>query len=158
APSSRSARSTDLVKSPRQRQVHAELARVVREHAGRLTASLERVLGDFAAAEDVVADAVETALRRWPDEGIPARPDASLLTGAARRGIGVRRRRAVPRDKLARLAWPPAGAPDDRMKLVLTCCHPALPRTSQIALTLRTVCGLTTAQIAAAFLVPESAA
>ncbi|MDA8370238.1 MAG: sigma factor-like helix-turn-helix DNA-binding protein [Nocardiopsaceae bacterium] len=143
--------------SPQHRQVHAELARVVREHAGRLTASLVRVLGDFAAAEDVVADAVETALRRWPDEGIPARPDAWLLTVARRRGIDVLRRRAVHRDKLARLAWPPAGAPDDRLKLVFTCCHPALPRTSQIALTLRTVCGLTTAQIAAAFLVPESA-
>ncbi|MGH3241273.1 MAG: sigma factor, partial [Spirillospora sp.] len=61
-------------------QVRAELARVVREHTGRLTACLVRVLGDFAAAEDVVQDAVETALRRWPDDGVPDHPDAWLLT------------------------------------------------------------------------------
>jgi RNA polymerase sigma-70 factor (ECF subfamily) len=137
-------------------EVDAELARVVREHAGRLTACLVRVLGDFAAAEDVVQDAVETALRRWPDEGVPDHPDAWLLTAARRRGVDVLRRQAVYRDKLARLTWPVPAEPDDRLKLVFTCCHPALPRAAQIALTLRTVCGLTTAQIAAAFLVPEA--
>ncbi|GAA0238687.1 sigma factor [Actinomadura nitritigenes] len=134
-----------------------ELARVVREHAGRLTACLVRVLGDFAAAEDVVADAVETALRRWPAEGVPDHPDAWLLTVARRRGIDVLRRQANYRDKLARLRWPPQPDPDDRLKLIFTCCHPALPREAQIALTLRTVCGLTTAQIAAALVVGESA-
>ncbi|MFC9977503.1 RNA polymerase sigma factor [Spirillospora sp. NPDC127200] len=138
------------------RQVHAELARVVREHAGRLTACLVRVLGDFAAAEDVVQDAVETALRRWPVDGVPDHPDAWLLTTARRRGLDVLRRQAAYRDKLAQLSWPVRAEPDDRLKLVFTCCHPALPRTAQIALTLRTVCGLTTGQIAAAFLVPES--
>ncbi|MFB4303116.1 RNA polymerase sigma factor [Actinomadura sp. NTSP31] len=137
--------------------VHGELARVVREHAGRLTACLVRVLGDFAAAEDVVADAVETALRRWPAEGVPDHPDAWLLTVARRRGIDVLRRQAVYRDKLAELRWPPQPDPQDRLKLVFTCCHPALPRQAQIALTLRTVCGLTTAQIAAALVVGESA-
>ncbi|MFC5747329.1 RNA polymerase sigma factor [Actinomadura rugatobispora] len=137
-------------------EAHAELARVVREHAGRLTACLVRVLGDFAAAEDVVADAVETALRRWPAEGVPEHPDAWLLTVARHRGIDVLRRQAAHRDKLARLRWPPRPDPDDRLKLIFTCCHPALPRSAQIALTLRTVCGLTTAQIAAAFVVPES--
>ncbi|GAA3956001.1 RNA polymerase sigma factor [Actinomadura viridis] len=141
---------------PPRHRAHAELARVVREHTGRLTACLVRVLGDFAAAEDVVADAVETALRRWPAEGIPAHPDAWLLTVARRRGVDVLRRQALHRDRLARLAWPVPSEPDDRLKLVFTCCHPALPRTAQIALTLRTVCGLTTAQIAAAFLVPEA--
>ncbi|TDD63744.1 RNA polymerase sigma factor [Actinomadura rubrisoli] len=135
---------------------HAELARVVREHAGRLTACLVRVLGDFAAAEDVVQDAVETALRRWPDEGVPDHPDAWLLTVARRRGLDVLRRQAVYRDKLARLSSPVHAEPDDRLKLIFTCCHPALPREARIALTLRTVCGLTTAQIAAAFLVPET--
>ncbi|MFI0366767.1 RNA polymerase sigma factor [Actinomadura sp. 1N219] len=136
-------------------QVHAELARVVREHAGRLTACLVRVLGDFAAAEDVVQDAVETALRRWPDDGVPDHPDAWLLTVARRRGLDVLRRQELYRDKLARMRWPAPAEPDDRLKLIFTCCHPALPRAAQIALTLRAVCGLTTAQIAAAFLVPE---
>ncbi|RFS86090.1 sigma-70 family RNA polymerase sigma factor [Actinomadura spongiicola] len=136
-------------------EAHAELARVVREHAGRLTACLVRVLGDFAAAEDVVQDAVETALRRWPDEGVPDHPDAWLLTVARRRGLDVLRRRELHREKLARLRWPVHSEPDDRLKLIFTCCHPTLPRAAQVALTLRAVCGLTTAQIAAAFLVPE---
>ncbi|GAA2639682.1 DUF6596 domain-containing protein [Actinomadura fulvescens] len=140
----------------RHEEVHAELARVVREHAGRLTACLVRVLGDFAAAEDVVQDAIEIALQRWPADGIPDHPDAWLLTTARRRGVDVLRRQKLYRDKLAQLTWPVPAEPDDRLKLVFTCCHPALPRTAQIALTLRTVCGLTTAQIAAAFLVPEA--
>ncbi|CNG37515.1 RNA polymerase sigma-70 factor%2C ECF subfamily [Mycobacterium tuberculosis] len=137
-------------------RVHAELTRVLREHAGRLTASLIRTLGDFSAAEDVMQDAVETALKRWPAEGIPDHPDAWLLTTARRRGIDLLRRRANYREKLARLQWPVPGEPDDRLKLVFTCCHPALPVPAQVALTLRTVCGLTTGQIAAAFLVPEA--
>jgi RNA polymerase sigma-70 factor (ECF subfamily) len=136
--------------------VHAELARVLREHAGRLTACLIRTLGDFAAAEDVMQDAVETALRRWPDEGVPEHPDAWLLTTARRRGIDLLRRQAAYRDKLARLQWPVPSEPDDRLKLIFICCHPALPVPAQVALTLRTVCGLTTGQIAAAFLVPEA--
>ncbi|MBC3193072.1 sigma-70 family RNA polymerase sigma factor [Pseudonocardia sp. C8] len=135
---------------------HDELARVVREHAGRLAASLVHLLGDFAAAEDLVQDAVEAALRRWPTEGIPERPDAWLFTVARRRGLDVLRRQTRYRDKLAQLQWPVPGEPDDRLRLVFTCCHPALPRQAQIALTLRVVCGLTTGQIAAAFLVPET--
>jgi RNA polymerase sigma-70 factor (ECF subfamily) len=133
-----------------------ELARVVREHAGRLAASLMSLLGDFAAAEDLVQDAVETALRRWPAEGIPERPDAWLFTVAKRRGLDVLRRQENYRTKLSQLQWPVRPAPDDRLRLIFTCCHPALPREAQIALTLRVVCGLTTAQIAAAFLVPET--
>ncbi|MFE9107765.1 RNA polymerase sigma factor [Actinomadura geliboluensis] len=136
--------------------VNAELTRVLREHAGRLTASLIRTLGDFSAAEDVMQDALETALKRWPAEGIPEHPDAWLLTTARRRGIDLLRRQANYREKLARLQWPVPGEPDDRLKLVFTCCHPALPVPAQVALTLRTVCGLTTGQIAAAFLVPET--
>ncbi|MFI7617534.1 RNA polymerase sigma factor [Nonomuraea terrae] len=132
------------------------LARVVREHAGRLTASLVSLLGDFAAAEDLVQDAIETALRRWPAEGVPERPDAWLFTVARRRGLDVLRRESNYRAKLARLARPEPAAADDRLRLVFTCCHPALSRAAQIALTLRVVCGLSTAQIAAAFLVPES--
>jgi RNA polymerase sigma-70 factor (ECF subfamily) len=133
-----------------------ELAHVVREHAGRLAASLMSLLGDFWAAEDLVQDAVETALRRWPEEGIPDRPDAWLFTVAKRRGLDVLRRQENYRLKLAQLQWPVPPATDDRLRLIFTCCHPALPREAQIALTLRVVCGLTTAQIAAAFLVSET--
>jgi RNA polymerase sigma-70 factor (ECF subfamily) len=133
-----------------------ELAGVVREHAGRLAASLVHLLGDFSAAEDLVQDAIETALRRWPVEGVPDRPDAWLFTVARNRGLDVLRRQSRYREKLAQLEWPARHEPDDRLRLLFTCCHPALPRPAQIALTLRTICGLTTAQIAAAFLVPEA--
>jgi len=135
---------------------HAELARVVRDHAGRLAAALVRLTGDFATAEDLVQDAVEAALVHWPAEGIPERPDAWLFTVARRRGLDHLKRQARYRSKLALVQWPVGPEPDDRLRLLFTCCHPALPRTGQIALTLRAVCGLTTAQIARAFLVPES--
>jgi RNA polymerase sigma-70 factor (ECF subfamily) len=135
---------------------HDELARVVRDHAGRLAAALVHLLGDFSAAEDLVQDAIETALLRWPVEGIPDRPDAWLFTVARNRGLDVLRRQARYREKLTQLQWPAPAEPDERLRLLFTCCHPALPRQAQIALTLRTICGLTTAQIAAAFLVPES--
>ncbi|MFI5892034.1 RNA polymerase sigma factor [Actinoplanes sp. NPDC051513] len=130
----------------------AELARVVRDHAGRLAASLVPLIGDFSAAEDLVADAVEAALRHWPAEGIPERPDAWLYTVARRRGLDAIRRRS----RMPIPPWPVEARPDDRLRLIFTCCHPALPRAAQVALTLRVVCGLTTAQIGSAFLVPES--
>jgi RNA polymerase sigma factor (sigma-70 family) len=133
----------------------AELARVVREHAGRLAASLMRVTGDFSTAEDLVQDAVIAALRRWPAEGIPQRPDAWLFTVARNRALDGVRRHGTYRTKLAQLQWPVQPDPEEQLRLVFTCCHPALPRAAQIALTLRVVCGLTTAQIARAFLVPE---
>ncbi|MGH3489751.1 MAG: sigma factor, partial [Actinopolymorphaceae bacterium] len=116
---------------------HNELASVVRDHAGRLAASLMSLLGDFSAAEDLVQDAVEAALRRWPVEGIPDRPDAWLFTVARRRGLDVLRRQANYRTKLAGLRWPAQPEPDGRLRLIFTCCHPALPRHAQIALTLR---------------------
>jgi RNA polymerase sigma factor (sigma-70 family) len=135
---------------------HGRLARVVREHAGQLAASLMRVTGDFATAEDLVQDAVVAALQHWPVEGIPERPDAWLFTVARRRGLDALRREGRYRAKLAQLQWPVQPDPDERLRLIFTCCHPALPRQAQIALTLRVVCGLTTAQIARAFLVPET--
>jgi RNA polymerase sigma factor (sigma-70 family) len=135
---------------------HDELARAVRECAARLTASLVHLVGDFAAAEDLVQDAIEAALTHWPAEGIPDRPDAWLYTVARRRGLDGLRRESRYRAKLALVAWPAEPEPDDRLRLMFTCCHPALPRAGQVALTLRVVCGLTTAQIARAFLVPES--
>jgi RNA polymerase sigma factor (sigma-70 family) len=134
----------------------AELARVVREHAGHLAVSLMQVTGDFGAAEDLVQDAIVTALRRWPTEGIPERPDAWLFRVARNRGLDALRRESNYRNKLAQLQWPVQPEPDERLRLIFTCCHPALSRSAQIALTLRVVCGLTTAQIARAFLVPEA--
>ncbi|MEQ4306089.1 sigma-70 family RNA polymerase sigma factor [Plantactinospora sp. B6F1] len=135
---------------------HAELARVVRDHAGRLAAALVSLVGDFSAAEDLVQDAVEAALAHWPHDGIPDRPDAWLYTVARRRGLDRLRRDRREQTKLALVAWPAEPEPDDRLRLMFTCCHPALPRAAQVALTLRVVCGLTTAQIAKAFLVPET--
>jgi RNA polymerase sigma-70 factor (ECF subfamily) len=135
---------------------HAELARVVREHSGRLAASLVRLIGDFSTAEDLVQDSVLTALERWPVEGIPARPDAWLFTVARRRGLDVLRRESNYRSKLEQIQWPVQSEPDERLRLIFTCCHPALPRAAQVALTLRVICGLTTAEIARAFLVPEA--
>ncbi|MBQ1010189.1 sigma-70 family RNA polymerase sigma factor [Micromonospora sp. M51] len=135
---------------------HAELSRVVRDHAGQLAASLVHLVGDFSAAEDLVQDAIEAALTHWPVEGIPERPAAWMYTVARRRGLDQIRRDQRHRRKLALVAWPVEPPPDDRLRLIFTCCHPALPRAAQVALTLRVVCGLSTAQIARAFLVPES--
>jgi RNA polymerase sigma factor (sigma-70 family) len=135
---------------------HGELARVVREHAGSLAGSLVHLIGDFATAEDLVQDAVLAALKHWPVEGVPERPDAWLFTVARRRGLDILRREGNYRAKLAQLQWPVQPDPDDRLRLIFICCHPALPRPAQVALTLRVVCGFTTAQIARAFLVRES--
>jgi len=135
---------------------HDQLACVVREHAGQLAAALMRVTGDFATAEDLVQDAVLAALQHWPAEGIPERPDAWLFTVARRRALDGFRRADNYRAKLAQLQWPVQPAEDERLRLIFTCCHPALPRPAQVALTLRVVCGLTTTQIARAFLVRET--
>lgn len=134
------------------------LAEVFREEAGRLTASLVRLLGDFDVAEELVQDAILTALERWPLDGIPDRPGAWLLTAARRRAIDRLRRESVYRDKLTLLAGSPVPVADgdDRLGLVFICCHPALAPEAQQALTLRAVLGLTTPEIARAFLVPES--
>ena len=129
---------------------------MVRDHAGRLADALVRVTGDFAAAEDLVQDAVLAALEHWPVEGIPDRPDAWLFTVARRRGLDQLRRAGNYRAKLAQLRPPAPAAEEERLQLIFTCCHPALPQAAQIALTLRVVCGLTTAQIARAFLLPET--
>ncbi|MDQ6672355.1 MAG: sigma-70 family RNA polymerase sigma factor [Chloroflexota bacterium] len=133
-----------------------EITRIVREHAGHLAAALVRVTGDFATAEDLVQDAVMAALQRWPTEGIPERPDGWLFTVARNRGLDALRRESNYRTKLAQIRWPVQPESDERLRLIFTCCHPALPREAQIALTLRVVCSLTTAQIARAFLVPET--
>jgi len=139
-------------------QPYALLERVFREEAGRLTASLVRLLGDFDFAEELVADAVVAALERWPRDGVPERPASWLLTTARRKGLDRLRRETIYRKKLELLAALPQDPPreaDDRLRLIFTCCHPVLAREAQVALTLRAVCGLTTQEIARAFLVHE---
>lgn len=140
----------------------AALTWVVRNEAGRLTAALVRLLGDFSLAEDLVQDAVVAALEHWPAEGVPADPAAWLLATARRRAIDHWRRQRRYEEKLALLvrnAPPPelADEVDDRLRLIFTCCHPALGREAQLALTLRAVIGLTTSEIGRAFLATESA-
>jgi predicted RNA polymerase sigma factor len=137
-------------------ETHAALASVFREEAGRLTAALVRILGDFDVAEEIVQDALIVALERWPIDGIPAKPGAWLMTVAKRRALNQLSRNANYRAKLALLEQPVPREPDDRLRLMFTCCHPALSRAAQIALTLRAICGFTTAEIAHAFLTSEA--
>jgi RNA polymerase sigma factor (sigma-70 family) len=138
----------------------AAVAAIFREEAGRLTAALVRVLGDFDVAEEVVQDSLVAALEKWPEQGIPDKPGAWLMTTARRRAIDILRRDKRHREKLALLERSPlAPEPneaDDRLRLIFTCCHPALSQEAQVALTLRAVVGLTTQEIASAFLVPEA--
>jgi RNA polymerase sigma factor (sigma-70 family) len=137
-----------------------EIARVVREQTGHLVGALVRGLGDFALAEDLVQDALVEALEHWPREGLPRRPGAWLLATARRKAIDRARRDARYRQKLSLLELTPtpveAAMHDDRLPLLFTCCHPALSREAQVALTLRAVVGLSTAQIARAFLTSEA--
>lgn len=141
-------------------ETQAAIARVFREEAGRLVGALVRTLGDFDEAEDLVQEALLTALEHWPAEGIPDNPGAWLMTAARRKAIDRWRRRARYQELLAAMpadGGGAAGEPDDRLRLIFTCCHPALPREAQLALTLRAVLGLTTAEIARAFLTTEVA-
>ncbi len=137
----------------------AAVAQVFREEAGRLTAAMVRVLGNFDIAEEVVQDSIVAALERWPDQGIPDSPGGWLMTTARRKAIDLLRRDRRYAEKLVLLerSMPPAEASeaDDRLRLIFTCCHPALAPEAQVALTLRAVAGFTTQEIAAAFLVSE---
>jgi len=137
----------------------AAVTAVFREEAGRLTAAMVRILGNFDLAEEVVQDSLVAALERWPEQGIPDNPGAWLMTTARRRAIDVLRRDRRYAEKVALLerSTLPADAreADDRLRLIFTCCHPALAPDAQVALTLRAVAGFTTEEIAAAFLVSE---
>ena len=151
--------------------VKAAVDAAFREEWGRVVATLIRVTGDWDLAEECAQDAFAMALQRWPRDGIPGRPGAWLTTAARNRAIDVLRRRTVGAAKLrevAALSVEPdpgpaseaetdhSGVPDDRLRLMFTCCHPALSLEARVALTLRTLAGLTTAEIARAFLSGEA--
>jgi RNA polymerase sigma-70 factor (ECF subfamily) len=152
--------------------VPAAIADAHRREWAFVLAATARVAGDLDLAEECVQDAYAAALAAWTRQGVPRNPAAWLTTTARRRAIDVLRRDQVLRAKLPLLiepdppvagSAPPASAggdedeviPDDRLRLIFTCCHPALAREAQVALTLRLVCGLTTPEIAQAFLVSE---
>jgi RNA polymerase sigma-70 factor (ECF subfamily) len=133
---------------------------------GRIVATLIRLTGDWDLAEECAQDAFAQALERWPRDGVPRRPGAWLTRTAHNRAVDRMRRTATEAAKLrevARMAPPEesvesgdeSGVPDDRLQLMFTCCHPALPLEAQVALTLRSLAGLSTAEIARAFLVSE---
>lgn len=134
------------------------------ESYARIVAALIRVTGDWTLAEDCAQEALTLALERWPADGVPANPGGWLMTVARNRAIDVLRRATVERRKLLELALlqePRAeldqgDVVDDRLRLIFTCCHPALAMEARVALTLRTVAGVPTADIARAFLVTES--
>ena len=125
-----------------------------------MTAALVRALGDFDMAEELVQESLLEAVEHWPKDGIPDKPGAWLLTTARRKAIDQFRRQARFRDKLALLEGASmkddTAEGDDRLRLIFTCCHPALSREAQLALTLRAVAGLTTTEIARAFITSEA--
>jgi RNA polymerase sigma-70 factor, ECF subfamily len=137
---------------------------VFREQHGRAVAVLVRLLGDIDLAEEAVADAFAAAVATWPERGVPPSPAGWIITTARNRAIDRLRRESVGAAKLAEAARlhgpvePDEVGPvrDDRLRLLFTCCHPALSPAAQVALTLRLLGGLTTAEIARAFLVPEA--
>jgi RNA polymerase sigma-70 factor (ECF subfamily) len=139
----------------------AEVDRLFRRESGRAVATLIRVLGDFDLAEEAVQEAWLVALQRWPEAGIPANPGAWITTTARNRAIDRLRRARVLEAKLAALEAlaeePPDEVPDDRLRLLFTCCHPALAAEARVALALRTLGGLSVPEVARAFLVAEPA-
>jgi RNA polymerase sigma-70 factor (ECF subfamily) len=152
-------------------EVEAAVARAFREEWGRVLATLIRTTGDWDLAEECVQDAFARALERWPTDGVPRNPGAWLTTTARNRALDRLRRDAVGAAKVQEAAvTAPAdgggpddphdeggsGIVDDRLRLMFTCCHPALALDARVALTLRTLGGLTTPEIARAFLVPEA--
>jgi RNA polymerase sigma factor (sigma-70 family) len=142
------------------------LATAARESYGRIVATLIRVTGDWDLAEDCAQEAMAAALQRWPADGTPANPGGWLMTVARNRAIDVLRRAAVEQRKLREVALLADDrgdegkerdeVEDDRLRLIFTCCHPALSLEARVALTLRTVCGVPTGEIARVFLTGES--
>jgi len=141
----------------------ALVGRLFRQHHGKAVAVLTRLLGDIDAAEEAVQDAFLTAVQRWPTDGVPPSPAGWIITTARNRAVDRLRRDGTRVDRYRQAALlrddtpTPEEGPvhDDRLRMVFTCCHPALSTAAQVALTLRLLGGLSTAEIAAAFLVPE---
>ncbi|HXZ64767.1 MAG TPA: RNA polymerase sigma factor [Streptosporangiaceae bacterium] len=145
--------------------VEAAVAAAFRQEWGHVVATLIRMTGNWDLAEECAQDAFATALARWPADGVPDRPGAWLTTTARNRALDRLRRGRTEAAKLQQVAALSApaepraddsGVRDDRLRLIFTCCHPALTLEARVALTLRTLAGLTTAEIARAFLVPEA--
>jgi RNA polymerase sigma-70 factor (ECF subfamily) len=151
--------------------VGTAVADAFREEWGRITAALIHQTGDWDLAEECAQEAFTQALRRWPRDGVPDRPGAWLMTVARNGALDRLRRSTTYRAKVKELAVMAAretetgsqepaaddsGVPDERLRLIFTCCHPALAMEARVALTLRTLTGLSTAEIARAFLVPEA--
>ncbi|GAA0803690.1 RNA polymerase sigma factor [Spirilliplanes yamanashiensis] len=139
------------------------LAATHRDEWGRIVATLLRLTGDLDLAEECAQDAFARALERWPADGVPDRPGAWLTATARNRAVDRLRQDAAEQRRLLRATREPAPQPapaadfpDDRLQLMFLCCHPALSREAQVALTLRSLAGLGTAEIARAFLVPEA--
>jgi RNA polymerase sigma-70 factor, ECF subfamily len=145
----------------------AAIGQVFRENSGRSVAALIRVFGDIDVAEDAVQEAFTIALRRWPRDGLPPNPGGWITTTARKRAIDRLRRASRERELLALVAAQPSSdvlpdttegpepMQDDRLRLIFTCCHPALAPEARVALTLRLLGGLSTDEVARSFLVPE---
>jgi RNA polymerase sigma-70 factor (ECF subfamily) len=146
----------------------AEIGRIFRQESGRSVAALVGVFGDIDVAEDAVQEAFAVALRKWPGDGLPPNPGGWITTTARNRALDRLRRESRGRELLSEVAEhmpgsDQAGTPaevgpvqDDRLRLIFTCCHPALSTDAQVALTLRLLGGLSTKQVASAFLVAEA--
>jgi RNA polymerase sigma-70 factor (ECF subfamily) len=150
-----------------------DIERIYRQESGRILATLIRLLGDFDLAEEVMQEAFATAVERWPKQGVPGNPSAWLISTGRHKAIDLLRRRALLDSKIPELQRKAETDQqstdgdmqntsgddqfgDDRLRLIFTCCHPALALEAQVALTLRTLCGLSTDEIARGFLVPSS--
>jgi RNA polymerase sigma-70 factor, ECF subfamily len=150
------------------KRIHELVDAVYRSESRHVLATLIRLLGDFDAAEEALHDAFTVAVEQWARDGVPANPRAWLVSTGRFKAIDAMRRRARFDASLTELAkqlesstsdaeeWDEEGVEDDRLRLIFTCCHPALPSDAQIAMTLREVCGLTTDEIARAFLTRPS--
>src|SRR5262245_2471135 len=157
-----------IVSEDRTTQVRALVDEVYRFESRHVLATLIRLLGDFDAAEEALHDAFTVAVEQWARDGVPANPRAWLVSTGRFKALDAMRRRArsdpslthaaLPLESSIRYAeeWDDESVEDDRLRLIFTCCHPALPPDAQVAMTLREVCGLTTDEIARAFLTRPS--
>jgi RNA polymerase sigma-70 factor (ECF subfamily) len=146
-------------------EVNEAVDALYRSDWGRIVATLIRLVGDFDLAEETAQEAFAAAVNQWPESGVPEYPRAWIIETARHKAIDQLRRKTRAEEKLEMYAvsesatvenpdYDPTGIPDDRLRLIFTCCHPALAPEAQVALTLRTLCGLETEEIARAFLVP----